>query len=682
MRILCVLLAMITCMHRGTAQDERFRTDKLRGAGENASQPQYDRNGRPIPNNNRGNDSLKRRDNTDDSITIYFRYFDSTRIRTIDSSVSNFYDRFPLSPQYVTLGNLGTAARSLVFRPLLKPGWDPGFHALDPYRFGVEDTRFYQTTRPYSELGYMIGGKAEQMVNIIHTQNIKPDFNMAFQYRFINAPGNFQNQNASHNNFRINGVYQSNNKRYTIYGIFFSNRLHVSENGGIINPADLDKTGLNDPFTIPTRLGGTTNPQRNPFNTRIRTGNLYDETTLLFRQQYDIGQKDSLRVNDSTLIRLFYPRLRLQHNFRYASQNYRFQDYTTNDTIRQQNYRNYFRISGLPDTVLFADNWKEVMNDFSLITFPEKNNLNQFFKVGVALQNLQLTGLSAGSRSYYNLMANGEYRNRTRNQKWNIEAQGQLYFAGLNSGDYSAQLSLKRLISVKLGYLEAGFQNVNRTPSFIYGGQTNYPVTTVPNLNKENITRVYGSLSNAARNFTLAGEYYLVSNYTYFDDFFKARQEATLFNVLHVSAEKKFRLNRKWNLYSELHVQQTQGNPPLNLPLAYTINRIAHETTPFKNLVLSYGLEFRYATPYRVDNYSPFTGQFFYQDTTTVNNRPEITAFLNFRIRSFKAFVRAENLNTLRNNEGLGFTKSNFYVPYYPTPGLWIRVGIWWSFVN
>jgi len=90
----------------------------------------------------------------------------------------------------------------------------------------------------------------------------------------------------------------------------------------------------------------------------------------------------------------------------------------------------------------------------------------------------------------------------------------------------------------------------------------------------------------------------------------------------------------------------------------------------------------RYHTPYKADNYSPITGQFFYQDTATVSNVPELSAFLHFRIRSFKGYVRAENLNTMEFKDGISFTRNSLAAPNYPYPGLAIRFGIYWSFVN
>ena len=106
-------------------------------------------------------------------------------------------------------------------------------------------------------------------------------------------------------------------------------------------------------------------------------------------------------------------------------------------------------------------------------------------------------------------------------------------------------------------------------------------------------------------------------------------------------------------------------------------------TFGFRNLNIAFGAEVRYHTPYKADNYSPVLQQFFYQDSVTISNLPDIAGFLHFRIRSFKAFIRAENLNTLRGfGGGLQFNNNNLAAPGYPTPGIILRFGIYWSFVN
>jgi hypothetical protein len=326
-----------------------------------------------------------------------------------------------------------------------------------------------------------------------------------------------------------------------------------------------------------------------------------------------------------------------------------------------------------------------LQNDFSIYQFPDAKNLQQFVKLGAGLQTLK-GEFNSGKNSFYNLILHGEYRNKTRNQKWDAALFGNLYTAGFNSGDYNAHISLKRFVGKKKqGYAEIGFENVNRSPSFLFDPRSSFYVdTAATNFKKENISHIFASVYQPALKLKLSGDYYLISNYTYIANYDKPDQYASLFNFLQVSAQKVFRLAKHFNWYADVYLQQKTGSVPLHVPVIFTRNRIAFEGNFFKNLNLFTGIEVKYNTPYKADGYSPVIGQFFYQDSVTVRNLPEISAFVQFRIRSFKAFIRAENLNAaeVRSAGGFGFTNNNFAAPNYPYPGLQIRLGIWWSFVN
>ncbi|GAC1440740.1 MAG: hypothetical protein NVSMB63_07550 [Sediminibacterium sp.] len=575
------------------------------------------------------------------------------------------------------MGNYGTAAQSYLFNPQMKPGFDPGFHQYDIYQYTIENTRFYETTRPYTELSYLLGTKAEQIINLTHTQNRKSNFNFSFEYRFGNGPGNLKNQNASNNNFRFTSHYRSPGRKYELFFIYLSNKNASSENGGLQNVKKLDSLRLNDPYELETRLGVSGGFRRNPFNTAVNTGNIYKESTVLIRHHYDLGSKDSV-VTDSVTYKIFYPRFRVEHTFRFTGRSYHFFDNNV-DTGR---YLTYFNDKVSDSSISYKDAWSDISNEFSLISFPDKTNQSQYIKAGIALQNLKGTFDTTITRSFYNVYALGEYRNRTRNQVWDIEANGRLYLNGMNAGDYAAYVSMKRLLGRKLGYLDIGFQNVNRSPFFLLDPLSRFPVKNRTGFNKENIIRLFAHYENPKLGWKLGAEYFAVSNYMYFDSFFLARQDATLFNILHLNLEKKFRLSRHWNWYTEIHLQQTTGQPPVNLPFLLTRNRIAFEGNFYTNLFLSTGIEVRYNSPYKADNYSPFVGQYFYQADQIISNRPDINAFLHFRIKSFKGFLRLENLNSLDLAKGFQFDKLNLLAPQYPNTGLWIHFGIWWNFVN
>lgn len=630
-----------------------------------------------------GTDSLQHRDKNEDSITISFRYLDSTRNYKLDSSIGDFTRRFPIPATHIFLGNIGNATRSLLFSPNFSAGFDPGLHAFDIYEYKLEKVRFFNTTRPYSEINYQLGSRVEQIIELIHTQNLKPNWNASFQYRLINSPGFFKSQKTNHNNYLLSSWFQSVNKRYNNYFVLLGNKIQSAENGGVVDTFNYFNSSIyKDRFNIPTKLGGDDPFSSNFFTTKINTGNKYGEFTALLRQQYDLGRKDSI-VTDSTVVPLFYPRLRFEHTFQLDKNKYSFEDYQV-DSVYYQTYYDT-SLSRSVDTFIVRDSWRIIANDFSVYQFPDAKNLQQFIKLGILLQNIS-GEFASGRKSFVNTVGHAEYRNKTRNLQWDIEANGKLYFTGLNKGDYQAHISLQRLLGKKIGYLQLGFENTSRTPSFIFDNRSSfYFLKAAKDFKKENNTHLFASYFLPSFKFRLTGHYYLATNYTYIRKYYQLQQETALFNVLQIALEKTVKLGKRWNWHAEIYFQQAVGNAPVNMPVIYTRNRIAYEgNLGFKNLDIAMGAEVRYRTSYKADGYSPVQGQFYYQDSITIKNPlPDMAAYVHFRIRPFKTFFRVENLNTFRKlGQNYGFTNNNLLAPGYALPGLQLRLGVYWSFVN
>jgi hypothetical protein len=643
-----------------------------------------------------GHDSLQHR--KEDTITINFRYIDSSKLYRIDSSILDLGRRLPQKSGWINLGNSGTAARPLVFTPRMQSGWDPGWHAYDAYLFTVDETRFFHTTKPYTELGFFLAKRGEQYIDIFHTRNIKPNWNYSFQYRLINSPGTFQNQNTNHNNYRLTSWYQSRNKRYQNFFVLVASALGSSENGGLRNPKELDSSTYSNQATLHVNLGQNLVQQNgNFFSSKITTGTKYSTSTFLMRQQYDLGQKDSI-VTDSSVILLFYPRVRLEHTLSFSTYHYRFYDTYVPGTYSLDTAYYYHNLNlgyvSETDSLWHQDNWRNFSNDFSVYTFPDAKNPQQFLKLGATLElltgNFDTTTTTflktAHKLNSQNVFAHGEYRNKTRNQKWDVEAFGRLYLNGLNAGDYNASISLKRLITRGVGYFQAGFENVNRTPGFVFDGASSFNIDTAAQrhgFSKENTTHLFAALEQPKYQLLLTGSYFLVTNYSYFSSYYKEAQ-APVFNLLQFSIQKQFTLYRHWKWRTTTTVQQVAGSSPVHVPLIVSANQIGYDGNfGLPNLALSFGTELRYISPYKADGFSPVVGQFFSQNATVSQKFPDVNLYLHLRIRGFTGYLRVENLNSIAFSPvGFGFYHNNFVAPNYPSPSMIIRFGFFWSFIN
>ena len=622
-------------------------------------------------------DSLQKRDKSEDSIGIFYRLYNSLTIQNMDTSIADFYSKFILPYSNYHLGNLGNASKSYLFNPLQRGGWDAGFRAYEVYNYTLEQTPFYQTTKPYTELGYLLGGKGEQLIEILHTQNKTKQFNYSFAYRFSNAPGNLKNQQANLNNMRMTANFQSKRKRYASYWVMLSNKSASSENGGLANSALIDSLSLNNPYELETRLGISGASFRNPFNTYIATGSTYKEQNFVWKQTYDIGQKDSL-VKDTVTTYLFYPRLRFQNEIKYQSNQFVFGDANPSEL----NYQQFFNYK-LPvgNTMLFQDNWKRFTNEFSLVSFPEKTNPNQYLQIGLGYQSLNFkdTLQTWSNNDIYGL---GVYKNKTKNLRWDIQASGKLFLSGYQAGDYEAQFSLSRIFNNKGDQLALWVQNSNRTPSFNRLGITAFPISKLSTIDKENIIELGAMWDQKSQGLTASFQYKLIQNYQYFGSGYQPMVYNKVLSYLKGTVSNQIKLSRHWNWYNELTLQLVDPNAPLHLPVIFTRQRLAFDGNFFKNLFLSTGLELIYHTSFQPDGYMPLSGQFYLQDQFTANNRPIANAFLNFRIKRFKGFIRMEQLNTLLATSNQLGTRYHFTAPNYLGTGTWLRVGIWWNFIN
>jgi len=422
-----------------------------------------------------GSDSLsfEKRKFSDDSVNVRFRYLDTARYNVFDSSITDFFRRVPLKAELINIGHNGNATRPILYAPLRMPGWDAGFHALDPFALRIADTRFMNTTKPFTELGYLVGSKAEQQISIVHTQNVMPDWNFVLEYRLVNAPGTFNSQNTNHNNIRFNSDYTSKSKRYHAYLILLSNVLQTAENGGITDESLLVNTNpaYDDRFNIPTNLASAAYSSRNFFNVKLITGNKYTDKHVLLRQQYDFGKKDSV-VTDSSVVRFFLPRLRFEHTLQSSGYAYQFLDVQARNA--ETFYKSNYGFASVPDTVDLNSQWSVLKNDFSLIQFPDAKNPLQFLKAGIGIQQYASSPDSLRD-AFGNLMLHGEYRNRTRNKKWDMLLYGEFYAAGRDAGNYDLKANLQTQLG-NLGALELGFQNINRSPSYLSHGR---PISTM-----------------------------------------------------------------------------------------------------------------------------------------------------------------------------------------------------------
>ena len=625
---------------------------------------------------------LKKRDKKDDSITIFYRTWHSSKLHSIDTSLTDYNDKFPISYQFFNVGNVGTASHSNYFNPIYNIGFDAGFHSFDVYFFKLANTKLFETTKPFTTLGFQTGTNNEQLFDIFFTRNINKQLNFTFDYRFLNAPGFLSNQNTNLNTIQLTTNYQSFNKRYSLFCTYIFNKTGSAENGGLVDPSSISNSvSLNYLYGLQTKLGVASAYSNNPFTTNLLNGNIYKENHIVIKQYYDFGKQDSVKIKNK-YAPIFYPILRIEHQLSFQTYSYQFYDKYADST----KYFNYFNVKIPANTtsINYQDNWTIFTNEFNIYTFPYKLNTAQYVKMGIGLENM------VGNFNFVrpdfinnNVYILGGYNNRTKNKIWDLSLNGKLSLTGIYAGNYYIQSTIYKSNKENTNYMLLGFDNINKIPALLHIGYSSFINNQVlKNYNFENIVKLYGSVGKVNQRLNFNFNYYIINGYVYFNDKMQSQQYNTLFNVAHVQFNSILPLGKYFKWYNQSHFQQVVGNHPIHLPLFFTRQRIALEGNYYKKLQYAIGVEAIYNTPYKVDGYYPFNGQFYYQNSFEQNNIPSLNFYTHLKIKGFTIYVRFEEFNNYNVFDNFNETNFNFTSNGYPHSGNWTRIGIWWNLIN
>ncbi|MBU2046973.1 MAG: hypothetical protein KJ712_09615, partial [Bacteroidetes bacterium] len=202
---------------------------------------------KPKDNTNENIDSIRARLNSKKDSVIYTSKFikftkeeflrDSVRLFPLDTTTKDF-QRYrvidkPENPT-MNLGLNGLAYRDLLFQPTKTIGFDVGYHYYDRYLMVPEDIVYYQARSPYTELYYQnpMGRNAEQQFHVIHSQNVKPNWNIGASFYKLGSRAFYGSPYRQADSLMVNHLngalwtwYSSKNKRYTLLANAVFNKI-------------------------------------------------------------------------------------------------------------------------------------------------------------------------------------------------------------------------------------------------------------------------------------------------------------------------------------------------------------------------------------------------------------------------------------------------------------------------
>ncbi|WP_442590174.1 putative porin [Pedobacter sp. AW31-3R] len=659
-------------------------------------------------NENKELDSLRNKlENGEDSVVFtskYVRYTtlkltkDSLQTLPLDTSLRNFQNYSPIAQPYrpvINTGNIGLAARALLFEPSKTIGFDAGFHSLDWYAMNHDDIIYYQARSPFTNLYYagQLSGDAEQIFRVKHSQNVKKNFNIGASYNRIGANGNYTRQRGDVLNGTFFTWYTSPNKRYTLFANAIFNTLKAYENGSTTND------------TLFTGQAGTVD--RMAESVRLNNSRqIYRKNTFLVKQTYFVGRIDTMAQEISQKV---LPTNKITYSLKYDKDSYAFQkDEDEDHTVLTE---------GIQDTKYTNDSTSvsHIQNEFIYSFFLRgkgsavvKNELkidagirHDFYNYSQVLGRADTTEYYRNSKSFQNITLLGALGYRFSN-KINLNVDVQQIFQGRQAGDYLYEAKSNVLLSKNVGRIVLGAYLQNKSPEEIYvryygnhyrwlhddsdpSEAARYGQTSIQNFERTKTVNLSFKYINDKLKFDATAEYFLINNYLYFTladatgvdstSITPAQVDGSI-NLIKFTLGKKLKFG-KFSLDSYVVYQKTDNAAILRTPELYMFHSFYVNQTVFKVLKTDIGFDVHYNSKYNNYRYSPAASQFYITNNDTkFSSYPVVDVWLRVSLRKANIFLKYDYANQ-------GIQSNGYYtVNKYPMPDRLLKFGVSWNFYD
>ncbi len=613
------------------------------------------------------------------NIKVQYKYLHSEKNLQPDSSIHTFHRRKYLQPWMMDLGNYGSPTRNLMFTPENRFGPTLGYNLADVFHIQPDSLKFYNTTVPYSVFSFNLGSKLEQKLEVLHTQNIKPNWNFAIEYNRLSSEGYFLLQRNVHDMGSVTTNYQSVNRRYKLKAGLIYNKSIQDENGGIADETQLTDDDFNERSTMDINYanavsqGGSSSPRSLIINS-VR------DYHIVVQHGYSWGKTDSLYNEDSTKVSVKYtPRFGISHHFRHSNKQYTFKDMRP-DSLRYAPFFTRSFAGDGSDSVFTRQKQNTFDNAVLLNGFIGKEEKQLQFNAGAGIRVDNFSTRYQIAAQFYNITSNyltGQIRKEaTKPGEWFYSANAKFYLTGAAAGNSLLQVSAGKEIS-DWATAEVGVQQNINNPAYNYTTYINQFDTIANSFDKESVTQAHIRFSSDKYSLNIVARTYLISNYLYMNQSQLPDQYATAFNITQLSLQKAFRW-RGIVLDNELMYQQTPAAAPVNIPLLMGRHQLSYEGNIFRNaLQVATGVQLRYHSPYKTASYSPLFHRYYYDASYLLSNDPAWAFFFNFRIKRFRSYLMLDQLQQL-----FGDRKNLINAPGYPAQNAMIRFGFNWTLLR
>ena len=558
------------------------------------------------------------------------------------------------------------------------------------YRKYLHLKRYYQTLRPYTLLSYGSSLNEDYQIKVIHTQNIKPRWNVAFLYDLVSRDGLYTNSEVTNHILDATTNYYSKDARYQLQAGISFNRLRQQENGGVQN--DTTCWDYTREAGVPVNMYTAQNQWRDfnihihqSYNTvrqfeylkpkiQIVADSLKNDTIVSYDTilphkphtyntgvfAWDIDFSKHRRIfYDSHADSWFYNTATLDTSFYYDSTaHYKLSSelYWTNDAYVDHRWHNPF-----------------------IILFGIRPELNHIQFAGQTFRNSSISELSVSPFAQVNLHL----------KSLELAASAEEVTGSIRNGDYRLNGNI-RLDAGKHGIFNLTLLSEAQSPEMIYyHNEGCYTWNLNGNFNKikrQQIALQYQMRktdkdTGFLRYVETRTSAMLLSDNIWFSSTMQPTQGTKTGLLLQGTASTHLRFS--WfNIQLQEMVQYSSDNNVIRVPLFASKNSLYADIFLFhRALHMQTGFDIRYHTKYYADGWNPVLGAFYRQDDVEVGNYLVTDFWITLQIKRASIYLKASHFNAPIENL-TSFTPAYFSLPHYPMEGFGLYWGVTWKFFN
>ncbi|HWZ21601.1 MAG TPA: putative porin, partial [Cytophagaceae bacterium] len=589
--------------------------------------------------------------------------YNTNHKNNVDTSLLNLHNYnyyFKNNILYQDLGNLGTPLNRIYYEPPTTIGKNFGINTLTEYGYSSDNMKYYDTKSPFTKLFYIQGSRGQQSLEVTHTQNIKPNWNVGFMLKRMVSTKQIAGGVAgkelqmSHYSFAAHTSYTNKDKRYT----FLFNVTHLDhqqyETGGIL--VDSANEPKKDMFKYKLEKAQLYSlPNSTSRSTHLRS--YTKSTNFRFYNEYSINPKKAIQVYhqfDYSTITVRYDDDYLYDPYG-VNYNKKYYPATTFDTLSTNNrtfselYENKIGIKGSAAKLFYMGYFRR--KDFSYIqNYPNfinaKTKFSENFVGGKADYRFTDTTIISVKAEYY----------LGRDYLFNADFFSKYIQAGYNKIFYSPTLFQ--------------LQNVGNN----YQWQNNFSNTMTDYLYVKGTLQLKNFLFSPFANYTN------INHLIYYDTTALPVQSNKVVQMTTLGFTARINYHV---LYLENYLRYTKvsGADILRVPELFNQAKIYVYGPLFKHaLRLQLGVDLSWKSGYYGMAYSPGTQQFTLSSRS--NNFDYLDGylladvFLNTQIKRAFIFLKLSNAT-------MGLPTAGYFItPYYTGMPRSFEFGIKWMFYD